>query len=462
MYNNNTTNPSLLRRCSLSLISRRIPVSTPPFLQTRSVDHVNVHVRCINTTTTTASRPTKRPLLLGSRSRKWLFRLPISVIILSPSLCGGAYLVARWMSQDSEKQIDFTVFHPFEIVSKQSVSSTCSIFTLKSQSRTCPYHELYRDAWKKGVWSVQIKQPQLQIVRSYTPLPPPPDGLNDEDGDSSSTITELRFLIRREPHGEVSEYLHNLPVGAVVHIRGLDVEYEIPSDIDGVLFIAGGTGIAPSLQIAHSLLKRRKSTGFLPRLHILWANRRREDATGGVSSTSIVGSHGVRRPLARFFWAAEQSAQQQQQQLQQPQQASPPPHQSSIIIQQINHLKQASQGRFTLDYLIDEEDSYITQALLKTYLLSLCKTHVKQPSRSDSDSPTEDPAQTRAQVRDSMRSRGLVLISGPDGFISHHAGPKMWAGSGKQSQGPLGGNLEAVLGIGTGVELASSWEVWKL
>lgn len=398
-----------LHRCSRSCISRR---KFP--LQARLV----FHIRC--TTTTTSPAQTKEQ---SSVISKWLF--PFSLILLA---CGGAYFASS-RRRGNQAQIDLTIFHPFEIVSKQSVSSTCSIFTLRSH--TSPYRNLYRDAWEKGVWSVQIKQPQLQIARSYTPLPPPPpppDGVSDEGGGDS---TELRFLIRREPHGEVSGYLHNLPIGAVVHVRGLNLEYEVPSDVDEVLFIAGGTGIAPALQVAYSILERRKSTGgLLPKMHILWANRRREDAMGG---TSVVGSSDARRPWNRFFWATDQPTRQPQASLS----SSPPSHPASII-PEINHLKQASQGKISLDYFIDEESSHITQDLLKTYLTN----HINPPH------PHPHPHSQAPTLR------GLIMISGPDAFVSHYAGPKIWTGR-HESQGPLGGSLK-------GINMAACWDVWKL
>lgn len=74
------------------------------------------------------------------------------------------------------------------------------------------------------------------------------------------------------------------------------------------------------------------------------------------------------------------------------------------------------------------------------------------------------------------KKKKLILISGPDGFVAYHAGPKVWS-AGKCEQGGLGGNLREVLG---GRIVASSkqeqkqkqkkqeqeqeqeWEVWKL
>ena len=51
----------------------------------------------------------------------------------------------------------------------------------------------------------------------------------------------------------MSTYLHRLPIGATIELRGPHVEYQIPSEVKNVIFVAGGTGIAPALQVAHAM-----------------------------------------------------------------------------------------------------------------------------------------------------------------------------------------------------------------
>lgn len=520
MYNNsNHHHLSLFRlllhrcRCSSSeselLISRR--------QQRLHVSHFRrrLEFRSQSFNAATSPRGTKRP---PSVTRKLVFP---SALFFLLACGGGAYSLSngQWTrtnqssyyknqrQQKQQQQVDLTIFHPFEIVAKQSVSSTCSIFTLKSQSRSRDassnsYHELLRDAWANGVgvWSVQIKQPQLQIVRSYTPLPPF-NRFHGEDEDSSSA--ELRFLIRHEPHGEVSSYLHNLSLGATVHVRGLDVEFEIPKNVDNILFLAGGTGIAPALQVAHCLLERRRksitsthtsddfdSRFLVPKMHILWANRRREDAVGGVNSTctgtrsNIKGFSSAaqegRNPWnwsgrwTRFFWAAAEQQPAQSELVQEKQHetslssppSSPPESSSSAstIITEINRMKRSAQGQITLDYFIDEEDTYITRDLLKTYLSSYHREkqqrqHQQQQQQQQLASQEQKQLQDQDQLPTSKR--GLIMISGPDGFVAHHAGAKVWGPGGRQLQGPLGGILRNILDKG----VFSSrwwWDVWKL
>ena len=91
-----------------------------------------------------------------------------------------------------------------------------------------------------------MKQPQLQIGRSYTPLPPT---------QQAEFAGGLRFLIRREPPGEFSTYLHKLPISANIKLRGPQIEYKIPKDVDEILFLAGGTGIAPASKTLYTFFE---------------------------------------------------------------------------------------------------------------------------------------------------------------------------------------------------------------
>lgn len=81
----------------------------------------------------------------------------------------------------------------------------------------------------------------------------------------------------------MSRYLYSLPEGATVELRGPHTDYTYtPSDLSGeqkVVFFAGGTGIAPALQVASSLLGEG-GEGGKGRAEILWAVRRREETMG--------------------------------------------------------------------------------------------------------------------------------------------------------------------------------------
>jgi cytochrome-b5 reductase len=296
-------------------------------------------------------------------------------------------LSAAWAfypSQATEPQIlHERNFQPFTIVSKEPVSSTSSIYTLQPGFRTTsdPYTKL----WEQGVWSVEFKQPQLQIARSYTPLPP------NED----SAPGDLRFLVRREHKGEVSNYLDRLRVGAIIDVRGPKVEYEILENVSEVLFLAGGTGIAPALQVVHTLLKKRSEnvTKGKPVIHILWASRKGEDCLG------------ARKTVVKSWWRTADPAL--------------PEEEPNKIVKELQDLEKAFEGQVKIDCLVDEENTFID------------KGRISKITNKSSISSQGAPA---------LSGKKLLILSGPDGFVNYFAGPKEWE-EGQLVQGRLGGVL---------------------
>jgi homoaconitate hydratase len=170
---------------------------------------------------TTTSPPSRR----GRRTEP-SFLLRISAVTLAAAALG-------WFlrSQQEDTSRNPIAFVSYLLASKERVSSTSSIFTLQP-ARSNENHAIYESAWRTGIWSVTFKQPQLQIGRDYTPLPPFINTLGSlqisaEDQSTRDGDERLRFLIRREPHGEVSRYLHGLEIGTEIEIRGPNMEYEI-------------------------------------------------------------------------------------------------------------------------------------------------------------------------------------------------------------------------------------------
>ncbi|KAI9650607.1 mitochondrial peripheral inner membrane protein [Ciborinia camelliae] len=291
----------------------------------------------------------------------------------------------------SSNAFDAPRFTKFTIVSEEIVSSTSKMLTIrpKATMKSDPYTEY----WENGLWSVEFKQPLLQIARSYTPLPP----------DENTAQGDLCFLIRKEPNGEMSNYLFGLQTNSELELRGPHVEFDLPHHVEEVVFLAGGTGIAPALQVVHTLLEARKSNGKRPRIRIMWANRRREDCIGGDkyipnSELDTVTSEGL-----------------------------------GFMVQRLQRLQEKYPENLQVDYVVDEEGRFIDQKMISQ------ATH---PSSEVKSGPV------------SMKSDAkLFFVSGPEGFINHFAGPKIWW-NGRQDQGELGGVLGR-MGI-------RGWKVFKL
>ncbi|KAK3216751.1 hypothetical protein GRF29_1g887784 [Pseudopithomyces chartarum] len=333
----------------------------------------------------------------ASMSRFAYIKGPRPIYILAASLAGGAaYRFSK--PSFSNASLDPHDFSPYILVDKQSASSTNAIFTLQA-GHDGPEPKSVTDAWKRGIWSVEFKQPQLQVARAYTPLPPV---LGQVDGDVGH---ELRFLIRQEKGGEVSTYLHRLPEGSTIELRGPHVEHELPLDVKEVIFLAGGTGVAPAMQVAHVLSGRPGS-----KMHLLWANRRREECEGG-SNDEWSRPAGTESPSWwRSILGSSQGTAQE----------IPIHHMNSfrkgLVVRELEALKARSQDSpqsLQVQYYVDEEKSFIKPS-------DVVERIQKTPSTSEG-------------------SR-LILVSGPDGFVEYWAGKKLWF-DGREIQGPLGGML---------------------
>lgn len=323
--------------------------------------------------------------------------IPGFLVLFGGGTAGG-YAYRSYTTSDADSgALNQHDFSPYTLVSKQPVSSSSSIFILRPRYTDDDSKNIIQEACRKGIWSVQVKQPQLQIARSYTPLPP--TGESESQGD-------LRILIRREEAGEVSNYLHKLPKETTVNLRGPFLELEIPENATEVLFLAGGTGIAPALQVANLLAQRKDM-----KLHILWANRRREDCVGGKSDIQHLPPSGLLSGFKGLFGSQQTSSQSPKT----PEAAYP-----ESMVQEINKLKSTSkQGSLVIEYFVDEEGNFIKDGNVSQ--------HVKHLTKEDSASQLS-------------LGEKYILISGPDGFIKHLAGEKVWVG-GREAQGPLGGVL---------------------
>lgn len=334
------------------------------------------------------------------------------VVLGTSALGGAAYRYSTSASDDTS--LNPHSFTPYTLVSKEQISSTSTIFTLRNRSGATDPQSL-KDVWKRSVWSVQVKQPQLQIARAYTPLPPLAEAAGSEDEEPQ----ELRLLIRKEEGGEVSTYVHNLPEQSTVELRGPNVEHELPHNTKEVLFLAGGTGIAPAMQVAHAL---RSKSGT--RMHILWANRRREDCIGGESDALQASTPGrisgwrsmlgLEKPVITHDLATPSSNQ-------------------GVIVRELEAIKDTSKlhgSGLRVEYFVDDEKNFIEPVHIARHLKL---------------STQEDDA--------SSKQGKVILVSGPDGFIEYWAGKKMWIG-GREVQGPLGGVLSQM-------DLRG-WQVYKL
>lgn len=193
----------------------------------------------------------------------------------------------------------------------------------------------------------------------------------------------------------MSNYLAALPVGQMVELRGPHEGLSLDG-VREVLFLAGGTGIAPALQVVYALLRGEdRKLEDMPRIRIVWANRRREDCIGGGKDGDIKAA--------------------------------------GAIVKELQAMSAKYPDVLRVEYLVDQEGSVLDRKKLLAV--------------------TKNESEVKFGNVHMRIDKKLLIVSGPEGFVNHFAGPKKWE-DGKEGQGELGG-LIGRLGL-------RDWKVWKL
>lgn len=126
--------------------------------------------------------------------------LAAGTIVLSGSYC---VWWSRGEDDYSTLPISKTRFSPTILVSSEKTSETTKWIQLQAPPSVAAS---LRDL--PAIWSVYIKDSDIQVERPYTPL----EGIS-EDG-------SLSFWIRKYSHGEVGRWMHSKIVGDRIEIRG--------------------------------------------------------------------------------------------------------------------------------------------------------------------------------------------------------------------------------------------------
>ncbi|KAK6354092.1 mitochondrial Homoaconitase [Orbilia blumenaviensis] len=255
--------------CTRSHLPKRCSVlSTPGFMPARA-SRLNSHQ--IRLSTTRAARPSSNP-----RSRPFyttpFFTIPTAFIL--------GYITYRYTNTTTiPYPINPYTFTPHIITSTTPLSPTSSLITLSPKYQATPSPSFWSIIHSEGLWSVQIKQPQLQIQREYTPIPE--TVIKSEKRVNINPDNKLTIFVRAVDGGEVSPYLLSRKPGDVVEVRGPVITYTFKpeevvkgeEDIRNVVFIAGGTGVSPAVQLAAHLLSQHAQDGKERWVKVLFASR---------------------------------------------------------------------------------------------------------------------------------------------------------------------------------------------
>lgn len=163
----------------------------------------------------------------GGRSRK------LAIFGLLSSTTALTYLLYDQYERLNVIELSQDHFTPYRVTHKMDIDD--SHFILELTPLIAQSTNLWEKMTSDKMWSVQIKQPQIMVVRNYTPLPLV---VNRTTGnlelmrDGENTQGKLLFYIKQYRSGEVARWLHELPEGKTVELRGPYIEYELPRFAD--------------------------------------------------------------------------------------------------------------------------------------------------------------------------------------------------------------------------------------
>ncbi|KJR86608.1 cytochrome c mitochondrial import factor [Sporothrix schenckii 1099-18] len=353
-------------------------------------------------------------------------------------------------------------FVSFAVVARDRVSPTAFVLTLRllaedGVARTATAAAI-ATAWQHGLWSVEVKQPQLQIARDYTPLPRVvgEHGEHGEHGQHSADGTEIRLFVRVVPGGEVSKYLSRRAVGSTVDVRGPRLSFDVAARMGGdgdsdrqVVVLAGGTGISTALQAAKAVLGRGAAVS------ILWANRQADDSIGVTATIDAKEANPIVRDIKALQtrYGADRLRVLSFVDAQQTWITEP------AVRQAIAGPNGKSSGRSWYWPWGRQETTSSATTQPDTTDPSCVYHSARTLERLDADVFRGSTTTRTCSCGAGSAGKNLVLVSGPDGFIAAWAGAKTWAG-GQEQQGPLGGILGHM--AARDPETFARWQVLKL
>lgn len=421
---------------------------------------------------------------------RWSRHIP--KIITGVVVLWGMYVVKVWYidaDQDSDQNdlLSPLEFHKFIVTHKHKIDDDHYIVEVRPKSSHWQYshftHYKSKTLWNGDkMWSVEIKQPQIMVVRSYTPLPlyflkssrtrsgaeEPLLKVIDNGEETADHNGVMLFYIKRYENGEVSRYILDRNIGDEIELRGPHIDYTFPfhplkplhtrptfcdlpsklepetllsgikrqhnlPEYDTLDFYGAGTGIAPILQV---LFSQNPYRGYV--------NVHYSAKTG-----SELGS------LRRFLYFLEKVdrirfIEHLDSDLKTVLTAKDIhiPEKFHFVSQQRHEV--LSEFEKNTDSNDQASETELSQDRLKKRFAMLegsSSSDKKKPSRETTQSNDEPRvhyknalAQASVTALEKKSNASLALVCGPDGFVEYVAGAKSLA---TVEQGPVGGLLES-------------------
>jgi cytochrome-b5 reductase len=135
----------------------------------------------------------------------------------------GAVAWVLLPSQSRSRQLSASHFIPAVLTSADPSGPDTKLLTLTVPPKYLPDARPFAF---KSIWSVFIKDDDIQVERPYTPL----EGIDDEG--------RMMFWIKKYDRGEVGRWLHSKKVGDTIELRGPSQTWQWKDDVwDEVIMV---------------------------------------------------------------------------------------------------------------------------------------------------------------------------------------------------------------------------------
>jgi cytochrome-b5 reductase len=173
-----------------------------------SIDLLMLPRRFLSSTTSSLKSATNNAALRTVRSRYLLAGLVVwtgigTYYLFPPSKNPYFSVVADISSgDDTPTTLTPTKWTPVSLITSEDTSKDTRLLTL-----SIPRH-LIPSSTTQPIWSIYVKDDDIQVERPYTPL----EGI-DKDGN-------IKLWVKKYPKGEVGRWLHSKKPGERIEIRG--------------------------------------------------------------------------------------------------------------------------------------------------------------------------------------------------------------------------------------------------
>lgn len=188
------------------------------------------------------------PLKKRSRSRTPIFYSGVAALIVLPLAYSvySAFICSE--NRNSQQALSVDKFKKFKVLNKLELNPDLFLLELESADIKVA---LPWDCTKS--WSVEVKNPLMQIARHYTPMPMHieyPDNKNALLKQNSPQDQRFCLLVKKYATGDMTRFICSKDIGETLELRGPSVDCILKNpSLTEYCFFTAGTGLVVPMQL---------------------------------------------------------------------------------------------------------------------------------------------------------------------------------------------------------------------